>query len=76
MGKKKPLAKAAVIVPERLPFQMPTRLAVGLGLGSALSALEFAPKTWVPRTQPLGLSFGCIYLSKCNSGGQIVNSKL
>jgi len=31
-----------------LPFQMPTRLAVGLGLGSALSVKEYAPNFGFP----------------------------
>jgi hypothetical protein len=48
-GTKKPLAKAAVIFPCKLPFQTPTRLAVGLGLGSALSYKEYAPDFRVPR---------------------------
>jgi len=35
-----------------LPFQTPTRLAVGLGPGSALSLSEYAPKIGSPAFIP------------------------
>jgi len=39
-----------------LPFQTPTRLAVGLGPGSALSLIGIRPKCWVPRIHSLNES--------------------
>jgi len=39
-----------------LPFQMPTRLADGLGPGSALSLIGIRPKYWVPRIHSLNES--------------------
>lgn len=40
---------AVVFILCQLSFLMPAGLADGLGLGSALSDLEFAPYYWVPR---------------------------
>jgi len=44
-----------------MPFQMPTRLADGLGSGSSLSGItpEYAPPDWVPRIRFSETDLGC-----------------
>ena len=51
-----------------MPFQMPTRLADGLGIGSSLSGTmpEFAPPDWVPRIR-FATDLGCFLYAADNT---------